>query len=427
MGILQEAAAGRLTDEMRYVAKEEGKTPEFIMRGIASGKIVIPVSPYRCTRPVGIGKGLRTKVNASIGTSSDVVDVEMEVEKARVAAAAGADTLMELSTGGDLYDIRRRVISATSLSVGSVPLYQAFIEAIRRHGAGVDMKEDDLFRVTEEQARIGTNFMAIHTGINRICVERLKSQGGRFGGVCSRGGAFMIGWMLHNGRENPLYSEFDYLLEILKEHEVTLSLGNGLRAGAVHDSTDRAQMQELIVNAELADRAQAAGVQTIVEGPGHIPIDEIEANVRVMKRMTGERPFYMLGPLVTDIAPGHDHIVAAVGASLSSAYGADFICYVTPAEHLALPNVEDVGEGVITARIAAHIGDMIKLGAREQDLEMGRARRDMLWDRQFELALDPERARQVRAERSPADSRVCTMCGDYCALKIIKENIDLAR
>jgi len=424
---LQEAAAGRLTDEMRYVAKEEGKTPEFIMRGIASGKIVIPLSPYRCTRPVGIGKGLRTKVNASIGTSSDVVDVEMEVEKARVAAAAGADTLMELSTGGDLYDIRRRVISATSLSVGSVPLYQAFIEAIRRHGAGVDMKEDDLFRVTEEQARIGTNFMAIHTGINRICVERLKSQGGRFGGVCSRGGAFMIGWMLHNGRENPLYSEFDYLLEILKEHEVTLSLGNGLRAGAVHDSTDRAQMQELIVNAELADRAQAAGVQTIVEGPGHIPIDEIEANVRVMKRMTGERPFYMLGPLVTDIAPGHDHLVAAVGASLSSAYGADFICYVTPAEHLALPNVEDVREGVITARIAAHIGDMIKLGAREQDLEMGRARRDMLWDRQFELALDPERARQVRAERSPADSRVCTMCGDYCALKIIKENIDLAR
>jgi len=427
LGILQEAAAGRLTDEMRYVAKEEGKTPEFIMRGIASGKIVIPVSPYRCTRPVGIGKGLRTKVNASIGTSSDVVDVDMEVEKARVAAAAGADTLMELSTGGDLYDIRRRVISATSLSVGSVPLYQAFIEAIRRHGAGVDMKEDDLFRVTEEQARIGTNFMAIHTGINRICVERLKSQGGRFGGVCSRGGAFMIGWMLHNGRENPLYSEFDYLLEILKEHEVTLGLGNGLRAGAVHDSTDRAQMQELIVNAELADRAQAAGVQTIVEGPGHIPIDEIEANVRVMKRMTGERPFYMLGPLVTDIAPGHDHLVAAVGASLSSAYGADFICYVTPAEHLALPNVEDVGEGVITARIAAHIGDMIKLGAREQDLEMGRARRDMLWDRQFELALDPERARQVRAERSPADSRVCTMCGDYCALKIIKENIDLAR
>ena len=427
MGILDDAKAGRITEEMRTVAEDEGVTPEFIYRGMVSGRIVIPTSPYRYTRPVGIGKGLRTKVNASIGTSSDIVDVEMEVEKARVAEQAGADTLMELSTGGDFREIRRRVVEATTLSVGSVPLYQAFIEAIRKYGAGVDMPEEDLFRVTEEQAKLGTNFMAIHTGINNICIERLKRQGGRYGGVCSRGGAFMIGWMLHNGRENPLYKDFDYLLEILKEHEVTLSLGNGLRAGAVHDSTDRAQIQELIINSELADRAQAAGVQTIVEGPGHIPIDEIEANVKVMKRMTNERPFYMLGPLVTDIAPGHDHLVAAVGASLSSAYGADFICYVTPAEHLALPNVKDVKQGVITARIAAHIGDMVKLGSREKDLEMGRARRDMLWDRQFEIAIDPETARQVRAERAPSDGRVCTMCGDYCALKIIKENIDLAR
>jgi len=361
LGILGDAVAGRLTEEMKLVAEWEGKTPEFILRGVASGKIVIPVSPYRYVRPVGIGKGLRTKVNASIGTSSDIVDVEMEVNKARVAEASGADTLMELSTGGDFREIRRRVIEATTLSVGSVPFYQAFIEAIRKYGAGVDMPEDDLFRATAEQARLGTNFMAIHTGINSVCVDRLKGQGGRFGGICSRGGAFMIGWMLHNQKENPLYKDFDYLLEILKEHEVTLSLGNGLRAGAIHDSTDRAQIQELIINAELADRAQAAGVQTIVEGPGHIPIDEIEANVKIMKRMTNERPFYMLGPLVTDIAPGHDHLVAAVGASLSSAFGADFICYVTPAEHLALPNVEDVRQGVVTARIAAHIGDMIKI------------------------------------------------------------------
>jgi phosphomethylpyrimidine synthase len=257
---------------------------------------------------VGIGKGLRTKVNASLGTSSDIVDVEMEVEKARVAEANGADTLMELSTGGDFGEIRRRVVEATTLSVGSVPLYQAFIEAIRKYGAGVDMPEDDLFRATEEQAKLGTNFMAIHTGINSICVERLRRQGGRFGGVCSRGGAFMIGWI----------------------------------------------------------------------------------------------------------------IVAAVGASLSSAYGADFICYVTPAEHLALPNVEDVRQGVITARIAAHIGDMIKNHDREQDLAMGRARRDMDWEKQFQLAIDPETARQVRASRSPTDAHVCTMCGDYCALKLIK-------
>jgi phosphomethylpyrimidine synthase len=427
LGIMEDAIAGNITEEMKKVAEDEGKTPEFICRGIASGKIVIPVSPYRYTRPVGIGKGLRTKVNASIGTSSDIVDVDMEVDKVKVAEISGADTLMELSTGGDFKEIRRRVIEATSLSVGSVPLYQAFIEAIRKYGSGVDMPEDDLFKVTEEQAKLGTNFMAIHTGINRICVERLKGQGGRFGGVCSRGGAFMIGWMIHNGKENPLYREFDYLLEILKEHEVTLSLGNGLRAGAVHDSTDRAQIQELIINAELADRAQATGVQTIVEGPGHIPIDEIEANVKVMKRMTDERPFYMLGPLVTDIGAGHDHIVAAIGASLSSAYGADFICYVTPAEHLALPNVEDVRQGVITARIAAHIGDMIKNGSRDKDLAMGRARRDMHWEKQFELALDPVTARKVRSERAPADSRVCTMCGDYCALKIIKESIALER
>lgn len=427
MGIMEDAIAGRITEEMKIVAGDEGKSSEFICRGIASGRIVIPLSPYRQTRPVGIGKGLRTKVNASIGTSSDIVDIEMEVAKAKAAKEAGADTLMELSTGGDFNEIRRQVIAATDLSVGSVPLYQAFIEAIRKHGAGVDMTEDDLFRATEEQAKLGTNFMAIHTGINSICVQRLRGQGGRFGGVCSRGGAFMIGWMIHNQKENPLYSQFDYLLEILKEHEVTLSMGNGLRAGAVHDSTDRAQMQELIINAELADRAQAAGVQTIVEGPGHIPVDEIEANVKVMKRVTNERPFYMLGPLVTDMAPGYDHIVAAIGASLSSAYGADFICYVTPAEHLALPNVEDVRQGVMTSRIAAHIGDMIKLGAREQDLEMGRARRDMQWDRQFQLAMDPDTAMRIRDERAPSDRRVCTMCGDYCALKIIKENIDMAR
>ncbi|NYT01313.1 MAG: phosphomethylpyrimidine synthase ThiC [Methanosarcinales archaeon] len=427
MGLIDEAKAGRITKEMETVARDEGVSPEYIRRGIQSGRIVIPVSPYRYTRPMGVGKGLCTKVNASIGTSSDIVDLEMEVRKARVAQQAGADSLMELSTGGDFREIRRRVVESTELSVGSVPLYQAFIEAIRKHGAGVDMTADDLFRVTEEQARLGTNFMAIHTGINRICVERLQKQGGRFGGLCSRGGAFMIAWMLHNDQENPLYSQFDYLLEILKEHEVTLSLGNGMRAGAVHDSTDRAQIQELIINAELADAAHAAGVQTMVEGPGHIPVDEIEANVKVMKRMTDEKPFYMLGPLVTDIAPGYDHIVAAVGASLSSAYGADFICYVTPAEHLALPSLEDVREGVVTARIAAHIGDMVKNGSRETDLKMGRARRDMAWSRQFELAMDSETARKIRSERAPSDAEACTMCGDFCAHKIIRENIDLRK
>lgn len=420
MSFLEQAKKGKITEEMKAVAKDEGLTPEFVQRGVAAGRIVIPVTPYRKIRAMGIGEGLRTKVNASIGTSSDLVDVDMEIQKAIVAEKAGADTLMELSTGGDFLDIRKKVCDATSLSVGSVPLYQAFIEAARKHGAVIHMKEDDLFRVTEEQAKLGTNFMAIHTGINRITVERLKKQG-RHGGLCSRGGAFMTAWMLHNDKENPLYSEFDYLLEILKKHEVTLSMGNGMRAGAVHDATDRAQIQELIMNSELSDQSFEYGVQTIVEGPGHVPMDEIEANVVLMKRMSGNKPFYMLGPLVTDIAPGMDHIVAAIGASVSAAKGADFICYVTPAEHLALPNVEDVRTGVMSARLAAHIGDMVKYGKRDQDLEMGHARKNLDWNRQYELALDPELAKEVRSSRMPEDKEACTMCGDYCALKIVRE------
>jgi len=426
MSLITEAKNGNISEEMKKVAEAEGVEPEFVRRGIETGRIVIPVSPYRYTKPCGIGKGLRTKVNASIGTSSDIVDIDMEIEKARVAEATGADTLMELSTGGDFFDIRKKVIDSTTLSVGSVPLYQAFIEAIRKYGSVVDMTEDELFKVTAGQAKLGTNFMAIHTGINLFTVERLKKQG-RFGGLCSRGGAFMTAWMLHNEKENPLYSEFDYLLEIMKEHEVTLSMGNGMRAGAIHDSTDRAQIQELIMNSELSDVSHAAGVQTIVEGPGHIPLDEIEANVILMKRLSGEKPFYMLGPLVTDIAPGYDHIVAAIGASLSSAYGADFICYVTPAEHLALPNVDDVRQGVITARIAAHIGDMVKNKDRQRDMDMGRARRDLQWDRMYELAIDPKYARQVRDSRSPNDEEACTMCGNYCALKIVKQNFNFER
>jgi phosphomethylpyrimidine synthase len=424
MTLIDRAKQGIITDEMRTVASDEGVTPEFICRGIANGQIVIPISPYRETKPIGIGKGLKTKVNASVGTSSDIADVDLEVEKTKVAEASGADSIMELSTAGDFYEIRRRIIEATSLSVGSVPLYQAFIEAARESGSIVDMREDDLFRVTEEQAKLGTNFMAIHTGINWVTLDRLRAQG-RHAGLCSRGGALMSAWMAHNEKENPLFSEFDYLLEILKRHEVTLSMGNGMRAGAVHDSTDRAQIQELVINAELSDKAHEFGVQTIVEGPGHIPVDEIQANVVLQKRLTRDKPFYMLGPLVTDIAPGYDNIVAAVGAALSSSYGADFICYVTPAEHLALPYPDDVRVGVISARIAAHIGDMVKLGDRDDDLKMAHARNEIDWAKQFEVAIDPQAAMNIRKERMPSDSNTCTMCGEFCAYKIVKEYFEL--
>jgi phosphomethylpyrimidine synthase len=421
MSLVLDAKKGIITEEIREVARQEGLDPEVVRRGVAGGHIVIPVSPYRKIRLCGIGEGLRTKVNASIGTSSDIVDIDIEVEKARQAELAGADTLMELSTGGDLVEIRRRVVEGTNLSVGSVPLYQAFIEAAHRDGAVVHMKEDDLFRITAEQAKAGTNFMAIHTGINLETMKRLKNQG-RHGGLVSRGGAFMTAWMLHNEKENPLYAEFDYLCEIMLEHEVTLSTGNGMRAGAVHDATDRAAVQELLINAELGDKAHDLGIQVIIEGPGHIPIDEIQANVILMKRVTNRKPFYMLGPLVTDVAPGYDDRVAMIGASLSSSYGADFICYVTPAEHLALPTPEEVYEGVVSSRIAAHVGDMVKLGRRDDDLEMGHARRDLDWERQYAVALNPERARSIRNSRSPADSDACTMCGDYCALKIVSKH-----
>ncbi len=427
MTIVEDAKRGEITEEMKIVADIEGLEPEFIRRGIAAGRIVIPMTPYRNIRVCGIGEGLTTKVNASIGASSDIVDEDMEVEKAKAAEAAGADTLMELGTGGDFLGIRKKVCDAISLSVGSVPLYQAFITAAKRDGSIVHMTEDDLWHATEEQAKLGTNFMAIHTGVNNIVLDRLKAHG-RYGGICSRGGAFMATWMLHNEKENPLYADFDYLCEILKEHEVTLSTGNGMRAGAVHDATDRAQIQELIINSECAQKAHDKyGLQVIVEGPGHVPLDEVEMNVKLMKSMSGHKPFYMLGPLVTDISPGRDHIVTAIGAATSASHGCDFLCYVTPAEHLALPNINDVIEGVHTSKIAAHVGDMVKLGKRDEDLAMARARRDLDWNKMFDLALDPELARKVRTERASADEDACTMCGDFCAVKIVNQNYDLAK
>ncbi|MBU0701934.1 phosphomethylpyrimidine synthase ThiC [bacterium] len=416
---LELARKGEITALMQEVAQNEGVSPEFVMDGIAAGRIVIPNNINRKAKAVGIGKGLRTKVNASIGTSSDIIDLEMELEKARVAQQYGADTLMELSTGGDLDMIRQRVLKEIDLPVGNVPLYQAAIYSIREYGTVVKMKEDFIFEVMEKQLQDGLSFMAVHCGINTITLERLRKQGYRHGGMVSRGGAFMTAWMTHNEKENPLYSQFDRVVGLFKKYDAVLSLGNGMRAGAIHDSTDRAQIQELIINSELAKQAQDEGVQVIVEGPGHIPIDEIEANVILQKRLSNEAPFYMLGPITTDVAPGYDHVTAAIGAALSSAYGADFICYVTPPEHLALPYPEDVREGVTTARIAAHIGDMVKYKHKDRDLAMAHARREVNWEKQFELAITSEKAQEIYNKRKPTDPGTCTMCGEYCALKIV--------
>jgi len=356
---LEQARKGIITKEMEEAASTEEQSAEYIRDMIAIGKAVIPNNINRKGRSVAIGAGLRTKVNASIGTSSDIKDMKTEVEKALAAEEAGADTLMELSVGGELDEIRKEVLGASGLSVGSVPLYQAFAEAIKKYKDPNKLTEEMLFDVIERQCADGISFMAVHCGITQITLERLNKQGYRYGGLVSRGGSYMVGWMLANQKENPLYEKFDRVVEIFKRYDCVLSLGNGLRAGAIHDSLDRAQVQELVINCELASIGQDMGCQMMCEGPGHLPLDDIEANVKLQKRMSGDAPFYVLGPITTDVAAGYDHISAAIGAAQAARYGADLICYVTPAEHLALPNKDDVIEGVRAARIAARVGDTL--------------------------------------------------------------------
>jgi phosphomethylpyrimidine synthase len=348
--------------------------------------------------------------------------MKTEVDKALAAEEAGADTLMELSVGGELDEIRKEVLGASGLSVGSVPLYQAFAEAIKKYKDPNKLTEEMLFDVIEKQCEDGISFMAVHCGITQITLERLNKQGYRYGGLVSRGGSYMVGWMLANKKENPLYEKFDRLVEIFKKYDCVLSLGNGLRAGAIHDSLDRAQVQELVINCELSSIGQDMGCQMMCEGPGHLPLDDIEANVKLQKRMSGDAPFYVLGPITTDVAAGYDHISAAIGAAQAARYGADLICYVTPAEHLALPNKEDVIEGVRAARIAARVGDMVKLGHTERDREMGKARRDLDWEGQYKLGMFGERAREIRNSRFPDAADTCTMCGSFCALDNVSEH-----
>lgn len=421
---ISDAKQGILTEEMKIVAKKEGVSEDFILKSVAEGTIVIPKNINHDIEPSAIGAGLRTKVNATIGTSTDIVKFDEEELKAQIAIDAGADCLMELSIGGDLDEIRRRILKMSPLPVGSVPIYQAAIETIREQGSAIYMDEDIMFNTIEKQAKDGIDFMAIHSSINIETLTRLKTQG-RVAGLVSRGGAFISSWIVENELENPLYKNFDYVLEIAKEYDVVLSLANGMRAGAIADSTDRAQVQELIVLGELIDRSRDFGVQCMIEGPGHIPINEIPANVMIQKKLCSQAPFYMLGPIVCDVAPGYDHIVSAIGAAESAKAGADFICYVTPAEHLALPSPEDVKEGVIATRIGAYAGDMAK-GAHngERDLEMAYARKNLDWEEQYRLALTPDVARAKRDARPPEDSDACTMCGNFCAVKLVNEWLD---
>jgi phosphomethylpyrimidine synthase len=423
---LELAREGQISPQMSLVAKNEGVEAEFIRRGVAEGTIVIPANiRHENLVPCGIGQGLKTKVNANIGTSSDFGDMDTELEKLRVAADSGADTVMDLSTGGDISAIRRAITAASTLPIGTVPVYQAGIEAIAHHGAIVKMTVEELFSAIEEHARDGVDFMTVHCGVTRAAVDRLRHQG-RVADVVSRGGAFLIGWMLHNDCENPLYENYDRLLEIAREFDVTLSLGDGMRPGCLADATDQAQVEELLAIGELVNRARQAGVQAMVEGPGHLPLNHIEANVKLEKAICKGAPFYVLGPLVTDIAAGYDHITGAIGGAIAAAAGADFLCYVTPAEHLSLPDPEDVRQGVIASRIAAHAADIVKgvAGAAEQDKKMAIARKKLDWEEQARLSLDPTLARRVHGKHASTGS-ACSMCGQFCAMELVAKYLNV--
>ena len=395
---LESAKRGKITPEMRLVAKAEGLDPKILAKKIAGGKIVIPSNILRKkNRICGIGEGLRTKVNANIGTSQGSSRIAIELKKLEVAVDNGADAVMDLSTGGDLRKIRKAILEASRVPVGTVPIYEAAVAADRKKRAIPFITAGEMFAVLEEQAKEGVDFFTIHCGVTTKAVDCLKKEG-RVIGVVSRGGAIMIEWMAHNGRENPFYEEFDRVLDIARKYDVTLSLGDGMRPGCLADASDKAQIQELMTLGELSLKARAAGVQVMIEGPGHVPINQIEANVLLEKEVCHGAPFYVLGPLVTDIAPGYDHITSAIGGALAAAYGADFICYVTPSEHLGLPSVDDVKTGVISARIAAHAADIAKgiKGALDWDITMSSARKKRDWQKQFALAIDPKRAREYR-------------------------------
>jgi phosphomethylpyrimidine synthase len=419
---IEEARRGRITASLRSIAQSEGLEPEDLLPLVAAGRVIIPHNPrHDSLRPVGIGKTLRTKVNVNLGTSKDFPSLAEELEKVDISLKYQTDTLMDLSTGGDLPKIRRAILKKAPIPLGTVPIYQAAIGAIATHGSIVEMTADELFSVVESQAREGVDFMTVHCGLTSKAIERLKRQG-RVADIVSRGGAFHLAWILHNERENPFFEQYDRLLEIAHKYDITLSLGDGLRPGSILDATDRPQIEELLTLGELVKRAWDQNVQVMVEGPGHVPLDQVEMNVKLQKRICQEAPFYVLGPLVTDIGAGYDHIVAAIGGTVAAAAGADFLCYVTPSEHLGLPSVDDVRQGLVASKIAAHAADIVKgvKGALERDHKISEARKKLNWAEQQRLAIDPFKFEEIRKKRK-SKTKACSMCGDFCAMRIVSE------
>ena len=413
---MQAARQGVLTPQMKQLLIQEPVSQEQLQSRMACGQIVIPANKNHANlKGIGIGKGLRTKVNVNLGVSQDCCLLDMEIRKVRDALDLKADAIMDLSTYGNTREFRRQVVAMSPVMIGTVPVYDALASCGK---ALKDLTLDDFFDTVVQHAEDGVDFMTIHAGLNQVAVERLRKNA-RLTHVVSRGGSILLEWMLTNERENPFYAHFDRLLEICRQYDVTLSLGDGLRPGSLKDATDAPQVQELIILGELTKAAWEQDVQVMIEGPGHVPLNEVVANMQIQKKLCHGAPFYVLGPVVTDVAPGYDHITSAIGGALAATYGADFLCYVTPAEHLRLPDNQDVKEGIVAARIAAHAADIAKglPGAIEWDHQMSRARCDLDWSRMLELAIDPQKARAYREASKPYDESVCTMCGDMCAVK----------
>ena len=412
-----------ITGLMTRVAQIEGTRPRAIQELLKAGHAVIPANiNHKLQKPCGIGKGLKTKVNANIGTSTERSKLKEELIKLEAAIACGADTVMDLSVGQDLREIRKVIIAASAIPVGTVPIYEIAVNAESKHKDFLKFDSEDIWGVLEAQASSGVDFFTIHAGVTRKSLAALKA-GKRIMGIVSRGGAILASWISRNKKENPFFSQFDRVLDIAYKYDVTLSLGDGLRPGSILDATDCAQIAELKILGELARIARKRNVQVMIEGPGHVPLDQIKKNIELEKKYCDGAPFYVLGPLVTDVAPGYDHITGAIGGALAASFGADFLCYVTPAEHLRLPSLEDVKDGVIASRIAGHAGDIVKKikGAIDWDkkISLARSRRD--WKKQIELSLDPHKAKNYRLSSQPKLSDVCTMCGKYCSIKVMED------
>ena len=416
-----EAIKGNITPEMKDVAKQENIEIDKLARLIADGKVVIPKNVNSNAKACGIGEELSTKINANIGSSSKIDDLELEINKAKLAVEYGADAIMDLSTGSDLKLFRQKIMDAIDVIIGTVPIYEAGVVTLSKGHEIVDMNPDDIFKAIENQAREGVDFMTLHCGITKDLVSKLEKQK-RMMGIVSRGGTFMASWIKHNEMENPLYENYDYLLELSYEYDITLSLGDGLRPGCLADASDIPQIQELVNLGGLVKRAQDADVQVMVEGPGHMPMNQIKANMEIQKTICHGAPFYVLGPLVTDLAPGYDHITSAIGGAIAASSGANFLCYVTPAEHLSLPSLEDVKEGVIASKIAAEAADVARGLPQSwiRERQMAKARKEFDWEKQFDLAFDKSKPRTYRDKCELDDDEMCAMCGEYCAVKIAK-------